>query len=214
MSAEHYNDASKFGKDYFVNSDISNYEDYRKKKFESLANDIISAINLSKNHYILDFGCATGGLLYQFKKLGFEHIRGTDISMWSITYGLEHYGLENHLDYYNVNLLREHFDYTLFLDVLEHIPKVQMIEQYLSICNSKYILVRLPVSENEGEPYVLPVSRNDKTHVQCHTKEWWIKLFEKFNYFPKKYMKEEETPSIYESAGVLAVLLQKKKEAK
>jgi hypothetical protein len=94
----------------------------------------------------------------------------------------------------------------LLLDVLEHIPSITEINKYLKIANVKNVVVRIPVSEKEGEPYVLLVSRNDSTHVQCHTKQWWIDLFKKHNF---ELIKKLNTKSIYDSEGVFAGVFKK-----
>jgi demethylmenaquinone methyltransferase/2-methoxy-6-polyprenyl-1,4-benzoquinol methylase len=195
-----------FEEDYFINSPISNYEDYRKRKFNVLAIDLIEVLGLRKDMKILDFGCATGGLLYEFKRYGFINLKGTDISYWSIDYGKETYQLDYVLEYFNVNLLTQDHDYLLLLDVLEHIPSITEINKYLKIANVKNVVVRIPVSEKEGEPYVLLVSRNDSTHVQCHTKQWWIDLFKKHNF---ELIKKLNTKSIYDSEGVFAGVFKK-----
>jgi 2-polyprenyl-3-methyl-5-hydroxy-6-metoxy-1,4-benzoquinol methylase len=91
-----------FEEDYFINSPISNYEDYRKRKFNVLAIDLIEVLGLRKDMKILDFGCATGGLLYEFKRYGFINLKGTDISYWSIDYGKETYQLDYVLEYFIV----------------------------------------------------------------------------------------------------------------
>jgi len=69
------------------------------------------------------------------------------------------------------------------LDVLEHIPSVQEIRLILKLTRKNGVLIiRIPVAVEEGQDYFLKVSRNDKTHVQCHCKTWWIKLFKECGY--------------------------------
>ena len=191
-----------FEKDYFVNSSFSNYKDYRKRKFNALAGDLIKIIPLDKDMKILDFGCATGGLLSEFKKRRFHSLKGTDISEYAITWGREKLDLEKILDYYNLNLLTEEFDIVFFLDVLEHVPKNE-IHKLLKLNRSKIIVLRVPVSAFEGEHYVLKVSRNDQTHIQCHPKKWWIDLFKEHRYVVREKLKGKY---IYDSKGVLSCI--------
>jgi len=195
------NSGLNFEKDYYVQSKTSNYEDYRKKKFSSLVDNLIDDLKLTSELKILDFGCATGGLIAEFKLRNFAFLKGTDISYWSIEYGRTNYDLENILEYYNLNLLTLDFDYVLFLDVLEHVSGITEIENIIKIVKANFIIVRIPVSKIEGDPYVLEVSRNDTTHVQCHTKEWWINIFNKYGFVLNKIFKTE---SIYDSEGVFA----------
>ena len=196
----------KFEKKYFVQSDTSNYEDYRKKKFDKLAEELISLVPLNVEDVLPDFGCATGGLLSEIKKKSFDKLKGTDISNWSIEYGRNTYGLYNELDYHNMNLLTKPFDVVLFLDVLEHIPTSQELVMIFKLLLTDKIVVRLPVSVKEGEPYFLEVSRNDTTHVQCHTKEWWEQIFYVNGFFPVKTLRGK---TIYDSEGVLARIYEK-----
>ncbi|OLS21585.1 MAG: Ubiquinone biosynthesis O-methyltransferase [Candidatus Heimdallarchaeota archaeon LC_2] len=191
-----------FEEGYFINSKISNYEDYRERKFSILADALIRTLALDNGMRVLDFGCATGGLIKELKKGGVTDIKGTDVSYWAISYGQEHYGLKEELEYFNVNLLTQDFNAVLFLDVLEHVPSVAEINKFLEISQIPLLVVRIPVSAIEGEPYVFEISRNDTTHVQCHTKEWWEKVFTDHNYNQIHIF--DENPGIFDSEGVLA----------
>ncbi|KKN02383.1 hypothetical protein LCGC14_1118280 [marine sediment metagenome] len=142
----------------------------------------------------------------QFKIYGFFNLKGTDISYWSIDYGKKTYLLGDILEYYNVNLLTRDLDFLFLLDVLEHIPSVKEIRNFLKITNAKKIVVRIPVSKIEGDPFVFAVSRNDITHVQCHTKEWWINLFYLYNF---NLIKKFNTLTIHDSEGVFAGVFEK-----
>lgn len=192
-----------FEEKYFVGaSGNSNYVDYRTKKFSDLADNIVNILSLNKEDRILDFGCATGALLKELKDKGFYNIKGTDISNWAIEYGKDTFLLDNELDFYNRNLLYEDFDYIIMLDVLEHLPDYEL-ETVLKLIskgnNNKKLLVRIPVSAIEGEDFVLEVSKNDRTHIQIHSKDWWI---EKFNSFGFIFVIDVHENSIYSSNGV------------
>ena len=108
--------------------------------------------------------------------LGCTNIVGTDISQWAIEHGKDMlHRIASKLQYYNRNLLDQEHDVLLILDVLEHVP-VYEIEHILRLARhgcKGAMLVRIPVSAEEGEPFVLPVSNNDPTHITCHTKGWW-----------------------------------------
>ncbi len=200
----------KFESGYFVNSKISNYKNYLQRKFNDQSEDLINYFKMKKSDKIMDFGCATGGLIYGFKKLGFKNIKGTDISYWSIKYGKETLELEKELEYYNLNLLTKSKDYLIILDVLEHVPTKEEIEEILRLGKQnlkKNVILRVPVCAEEGEDFFLKVSRNDKTHVQCHCKEWWIKLLEKLGFVLEE---ELNLNSIYSSTGVLAAVFKTK----
>lgn len=195
-----------FEKKYFVQSVISNYEDYRQRKFCKLADDLIRQLNLTSDLSILDFGCATGGLLREFKNRGFQHLKGTDPSFWGIIHGKEILDLVEELNFYNLDLLTKQFDLLFLLDILEHVPTELELNMILKLNKAPKVIVRIPVSAKEGEAYVLPVSRNDITHVQCHTKEWWTNLFEKHGYELDMLLHGE---AIYDSDGVFAGVFKK-----
>ena len=195
----------EFERSYFVNSPLSNYEDYRTRKFSMLAQELIQALNLTPESRVLDFGCATGGLLHELKRFGITQIKGTDISYWAISYGKKKYDLKKELEHQNIKLLTHCYDVILFLDVLEHCPLehiriyLQLIQMYSPIGTD--VVVRVPLAECEGGNYVLEVSRNDVTHIQCQTRSWWIGLFHCFNLFNRFNFYNR---SIYDSEGVLA----------
>jgi len=201
----------KFESDYFINSHTSNYTDYRKIKYSKLCDALIQYCKIEKNDKIVDFGAATGALLCEFKKRGFSNIKGTDISYWAVEWGQQNLGLMKELEHYNRNMLAEPKDFCIMLDVLEHIPSVAEMQLILRLTRRKlrkHLIVRIPVSAKEGEDYCLKVSRNDRTHVQCHCKEWWIKLFEECGY---KLVEEFHHKNvIWSSSGVFAGVLQPK----
>lgn len=184
---------------YFKDSKISNYKDYTQKRYNGLFYDLVS-LGIKKTHKIIDFGCATGLLIKEFVLNGFSEVCGTDVSFWAINYGRSEYDLPNTiLQYLNYSLLESSPDWIICLDVLEHIGNEEL-DRIIRIMNGKKVIVRVPVCNVEGEPFCFAVSRNDKTHVQCHTKNWWInKLSSK--YYINQYI---ELENIYDSDGVLA----------
>lgn len=190
-----------FNKDYYINSTISNYTDYREKKFIGLANDLYPYV---KNKSVLDYGAATGAFMKELINMG-VFCMGTDISYWAVDFGVKHYKLGKRLLHYNISLLGEDFDVVLFLDVLEHIP-FEELNYVLDLLHALQVIVRIPVSAKEGEDFVLDVSKNDKTHIQIHPKEWWFALFEKHGYNNFTPLNEE---NIYDSEGVLAGVLRR-----
>lgn len=191
----------KFEKDYYIGGQISNYDNYFKKTFKEQATELINYFNLNKESKVLDYGCASGGLIKELKNRGIKRVVGTDISMFAIEYGKEHFMLEKELHYYNRNLLTKKYDLVVMLDVLEHMCEyeIEFILKLLSK-NKQSVLLRVPVSKKKGKPYVLKVSRNDKTHLICEPKNYWIGLFKK-NGFELKEMLSLKT--MYDSKGVL-----------
>ena len=191
-----------FERDYFQNSEVSNYQDYTSRKFEDLADDLVSELRLGREEKVLDFGCATGGLVAALRLKGFNGVMGTDISYWAISHGRHEFGLSKDvLHHYNRQLLEGDFATVLMLDVLEHVH-TEELDNLLGCLVTPRIAVRIPVSAREGEHYVLEVSRADKTHIQVHTKDWWSSLLGKHGFVMDKLFTTERT--IHDSDGVLA----------
>jgi len=190
-----------FEEAYFKDSLISNYRDYTQRKYHNLCEELMS-MGMKPEHTIVDFGCATGALLCEFLKRGYNNIRGTDVSFWAINYGRNMYGLsEGQLQYLSYSLLEAGADWLLCLDVLEHIGNEEL-GRILGIIRCDKLVMRVPVSVEEGDPYILEVSRNDKTHIQCHTKNWWLVLLSHYATF-EAYIRGR---TIYDSPGVLAAV--------
>lgn len=192
----------KFEQGYYKDSKVSNYKDYLGKKFNHLYSDLNAQIDFNKEDRILDFGAAVGGLLKEFKDNGFSSLKGTDVSYWAINTGKKCFGLDKELEHFNRNLLTQEWEWVFMFDVLEHIETEELFEIFKLIKEGKVnkgILVRIPVSLKEGEDYVLEISKNDKTHIQRHTKEWWCTLFKEFGF---ELIMEFEGDSIYSSEGV------------
>ena len=199
----------KFERDYFKDSTVSNYRDYEtEKEYSKLVEELIEILNLKKCHHILDFGCATGILLKEFHARGFKNIGGTDVSYWAISEGKKHNEIGQHLFYYNLDILGWYFDYVFFFDVLEHINEIEL-KHIVSLLNAPNIVVKIPVSKNEGEPFVLEVSRKDISHIQCHSKDWWIEFFKSVGY---SFANTIRGKYIYDSEGLFSAHFIREKE--
>lgn len=191
----------KFEEPYFKDSQISNYEDYTQRKHDKLCGELIS-MGIKPGHAIVDFGCATGALVHEFLRRGYHNICGTDVSFWAINHGRTVFGLtETQLQYLNYSLLESGADWLFCLDVLEHVGDLEL-QKILSIIRCGKLVMRVPISATEGGPYVLPVSRNDKTHIQCHTKGWWFDTLAPFAQL-EAFVRGRV---IYDSLGVLAAV--------
>ena len=86
--------------------------------------------------------------------------------------------------------------------MLEHM-KPEEIHDILRSISTNYILVRIPVSKQDGGGYIYPVSNKDPTHITALTKESWRSLF-KFDGYQE--LARINLPNIWDSEGVLCAL--------
>lgn len=191
-----------FDKDYFINSEISNYQDYTKKKYGDLCEELICLYGIEKSDSIIDWWCATGNLIIEFVDRWYTNIKWSDISVWAVDYARSHW-LEKYVEHYNENILSE-WQYVIMNDVLEHMNWEKEIGQILSKCKWKIIL-RVPVCAKEWEDYVLECSRADKTHLIRWTKKQRENVFNAYWYKVERINGKH----IFDSDWVLAVILTK-----
>ena len=76
---------------------------------------------------------------------------------------------------------------------------------FLKKLNLIRLLLRIPCSEEPNSKKILfKISRIDKTHINCKTKNEWINLFKSFGY--KSFLKLNLN-TIYDSKGCLCLLI-------
>lgn len=191
----------KFSAEYYQSG---NYRGYLTRRFAPLARDIKDAACIRGDCKVLDFGCGYGGLVDALHSIGVEDVVGTDISTWAIDHGKMVFPhIATRLKYYNRNLLVEPHNTLIMLDVLEHIPEYEA-ECVLRLARaglSGHVVLRIPVCSVEGQPFVLNVSNNDPTHINCHTRDWWHSLLSECGFEFSIALNKE---SIYSSDGVLS----------
>lgn len=187
----------------------NNYENYLNKsdRYNKLALEIITFLNTIKLSYedenFFDYGCAVGFFLDGLKKNGIKNTFGYDISEWA----LQNINKNDHkiISYDEIKI--NTFEITFFLDVLEHMSDRQ-IHDIFSKLKSNKILVRIPVGLKDEGDFVLEVSRRDKTHINCKTKNSWLDLFKRYGF--KNFIKINLN-NIYDSEGVFCALIYKEK---
>jgi ribosomal protein L11 methylase PrmA len=183
----------------------NNYENYLNKseRYEKLAIELIEFFDSIKLNFkyknILDYGCAIGFFLDGLKKNNIEKTYGYDISSWA----LEQIDKKKHKIISYQEIKENEFEIVFFLDVLEHMTDEQISDILLNL-KSKKILVRIPVANKKGEDFFLEVSKKDKTHINCKTKEEWLSFLKKFQF--NNYLKINLN-NIYDSDGVFCALI-------
>jgi 2-polyprenyl-3-methyl-5-hydroxy-6-metoxy-1,4-benzoquinol methylase len=166
-----------YSEDYYK---TINYQDYlsRKDRYSRLAAETSQLLTqiclLNKDSRILDYGCAVGFLIEGLKNLGYKNSCGFEISEWASNEARKK-GLEVYNEFFNFS-----WDVMFALDVLEHMTDKQ-IREVFHFYKTNCLVFRIPVS-NDRKTYILPVSNQDPTHVNCKTVSDWEELFKSLGY--------------------------------
>ena len=175
-----------------------NYIDFlqRKDRYVKLATDINSLLEKLElsNGPVLDFGCAVGFVMEAMEDLGYEDVRGVDISEWAVQQCKE-----KGLDVSTEVDFDTDYGITFALDVFEHMTKHDL-DNFMDQIVTDTIVFRIPICAEEGEDYVLECSRADPTHTIRWTRDQWDMYFTNHEY----YVLGIDLPTIYCSEGVFA----------
>lgn len=188
----------KYDKHYFTSLNYSDYlqrrDQYLKLAFE--LHELLSKLRLiDRKTTILDYGCAVGFLIEGFKELGYEKVYGFDVSRWAISQAKKK-GLK-----ILSKIEKKSFDIIICLDVLEHMADKD-IYRVFTLFNSEIIIVRIPCS-TDGKRFVLEVSNQDQTHINCKSKKDWVKVIKKLGY---QTILPINLLTIYDTSGVMCAL--------
>jgi len=177
------NNGEQFDEDYFLRgrqSGKSLYENYRwmPKLTTQMVKSIIDHLGIDEGETILDFGCARGYVVKAFRQLGYSAY-GVDISKWAIENADRE--VRSYLSHItgSTTLRTEYVgvDWVVAKDVLEHIPSVtDTIINLMSIARNGVFVV-VPLSIEDGSPYVVADYEKDVTHIHRLTLVSWVRLF-------------------------------------
>lgn len=194
-----------FNEEYYTGNNYTSYLE-RSERYERMVQelhyDFFRKLGLDfTQSSILDFGCAVGLVVnaLQKSKIG-DNVAGYDVSKWAVSYGQEKLKLNNLTNDY-LAVLKNEYDLTYALDVLEHMSNDDLMN-FLSGVNTKYLLVRIPVCRENGGKFVLTVSENDKTHVQRLTKMRWNTLLS----YDFQFVCKLNLAHVYDTEGVFCAL--------
>lgn len=167
--------------------------------FEHIARTLVKYFEI---HTVLDMGCNTGALVKAFEDLGIEAY-GVDVSQAAISNAPEE--LKEQL--YCLDVTRDKlpfedgkFDLITILDVLEHLPHFHWglceIKRVLKVDGHVFISTSSKLTELFSK---MTLHQNDPSHVNVHSKQFWIKLFESYGLeysydFPKAERKKAVAP--------------------
>jgi SAM-dependent methyltransferase len=124
----------------------------------------------NKDARILDFGCGMGHFLYFLKKMGYSNFIGIDISPQQVDF-VRKYITNNVILADGFDFLKEalrkgdYFDVIVLNDVIEHIPKVKILELLKLILNTLKPGGKVFIKTgNMGNPFNLRTRYIDFTH--------------------------------------------------
>lgn len=184
---------NKFNKDYFTDGiakGISCYENYRwiPELTYPMANSFYNFLNLNKNSYVLEYGCANGFLVKCLKDFG-VNAYGIDISNYAIDNCPR--DIVNNLSVITKNNVykaikktsfkKKKFDWVISKDVFEHIRPADLniiLNQISKITKKMFVIVPL----GDKNKYRIKQYHLDKTHIVIKNEKWWIKLFKNNNF--------------------------------
>ena len=146
----YYGEMSKY--EYSDNAGVQS-ESYLQN-FREMA-DLV-APHLKPSHRLLDVGCATGGLLAEFKRRGFSNLLGVDPSPSCARVTQQLYGIESRcLNISELGELGEQFDVIFLTGVLEHLrdvdPSLNLVKARLRPGGLIFFVVP-DASRYEGHP--------------------------------------------------------------
>ncbi|UCE37032.1 MAG: class I SAM-dependent methyltransferase [Thermoplasmata archaeon] len=153
------------------------YENYIEDlRYPDIVDDIIKNV---KPKRVLDIGCAFGRVVEMFCSQGVEAY-GVDISDYAISKASD--DIKKRL--FQVNVENEkipfpdgHFDFISCLVVIEHLHDDTHLLNEISRLISKKGTVYITTPPKSYEP-----SYTDKTHINLHDPEYWIKRFGDFGF--------------------------------
>ncbi len=166
-----------YNEDYYMRGKekgLSLYENYRwlPELTVQMCQAIADHLKFKEDDTILDFGCARGYVVKALRILGYDAY-GQDSSEWAIDNCDP--DVKEYVKCYKE--LRFPFDWIIAKDVLEHVVELEdTITKMLKYARTG-ILAVVPLSPEDGAPYVLADYEKDVTHVHRLTLASWGRMF-------------------------------------
>lgn len=139
-----------------------------------------------KNAFILDIGCASGGLLVELKNLGFHNLIGLDPSKNCVR-KVESYGIKAFQgDLLSIGSIGQgkKFDCIILSQVLEHVYDLQTTVRRVvrKLNNSGLLYVEVPDASAYLDYYIVPYHYFDQEHINHFDKHSLNNLLLKKNF--------------------------------
>ena len=196
-----------YDESYYATANYSHYL-WKADRYRHLArdlSDLLEKVSVWQDaDRLLDFGCGPGFLVQGFQQLG-KQASGCDISEWSVRYGSEELGIPflrmpDQIDW------DTRWSIVTALDVLEHMTDDDIGTAFDRL-NAEHLVLRIPLTAEDGGTFVLPVSEADPTHINRKTAASWERLLDGLGYEPWLRL---NLSTIWESEGVLSRVYRKR----
>ena len=170
--------ADFFDVDYYqkgIETGKSGYSNYRwlPELTLPMCMVLIDYLHLSREHTILDYGCAYG---FYVKGLRMLHRQawGFDISQHAID-SVDPVVKPYCFKISNPVEIPEFYDFCIAKDVFEHVEynEIGFILKHIPANN---IFIVVPLGKN-GK-YVAPYNNLDKSHIICESLDWWLEIID------------------------------------
>ena len=174
-----------YSEDYFergLETGLSFYQNYRwiPELTIPMAMTMIDYLGLTREHRILDFGCAKGFLVKALRML-YRQAWGIDISQ----YAIDNCDPEVKLYCMHPRSILYHslplsYDFCIAKDVFEHMSEGGL-KTVLSQLNCRKIFAVIPLGDSTI--YRAPINNCDPSHQICATEYWWINFFKENGWY-------------------------------
>jgi hypothetical protein len=174
-------DPSFFDEDYYKSgpqTGKSNYENYRFQPDLTLPMCIYIKryLGIRDGEAVLDYGCALGFIVKALRMLCVDAY-GFDVSQWAIQ------NCDPAVADYVSNELKVEpmsYDFVIAKDVMEHLTKDQLSEVLpkLMAATRKAMLIIVPLTREDGGPYLCPKDEKDPTHKIRWNLTSWLNFLE------------------------------------
>lgn len=178
------NDPTLFGEDYFLRGEelgLSGYSSYSWKPDATLPmacyiQRYLGIKGGDRGNSVLDWGCSRGYLVKALRMLNIESY-GYDVSEWAIT------NCDPSVKDYvstTVDLRPMSYDFVIAKDVMEHLTKGQLSEVLPKLLSAatKAVLIIVPLTGEDGGPYLCPRDEKDPTHKIRWNLTTWLSFLQ------------------------------------
>lgn len=177
----YYADMSKY--EYAADAGMTTPSD--QARFREIA-DLVSP-HLSTNQRLLDVGCATGGLLAEFKSRGFQRMVGTDPSPACAGLAAKLHGINAKiLTISELGRLDEIFDAAFLTGVLEHVRDVDESLRLVGnrLAPSGFLYIEVPDASRYDQHFSAPYQLLSMEHINYFSPTSLTTLLARHGYAP------------------------------